>query len=368
MRVSRLFAGLVLLFPLLSAASFAAAEPLPAMLPQEFGGWQITKSAQISKNPAAADPTNADVLKEYGFTDYERAVYTRDDGRKLTIKAARFQDTSGAYGACTFYRTPEMQAQKIGDQGYSFNQRVLFFRGNILIDAVFEHLSEMSAAELRELSDDLPRPANGGGMPGLIAYLPKESAVPDTDRYIEGPAALATANSPLPALYVDFSKRAEVLLQDYRVSDTPAKLMLIGYPTPQIAAEQMQQMESAAASHQLQASPLHLRVRRTGPILALVSGSDRDARSLLSSVNYDADVTWNERAPNRRDNVANLIVGVILLAAIIGAISVAAGFAYGGFRLAVKRFFPDRVFDRPEQIEIIALHLSDPAPKPPDSP
>ena len=364
MRLFRLFVPLVLFLPAVPAA-FAAASS-PAILPQEFGGWEMTKSVQRSKDPAVADSASVGVLKEYGFTDYERAVYTRDDGRKLTIKAARFQDTSGAYGACTFYRTPEMLAQKIGDQGYYLNQRVLFFHGNVLVDAVFEHLSEMSAAELRELSDDLPRPATGGGMPGLTAFLPKESSVPNTDRYVEGPSALANAGSPLPAQYVDFSKRAEVLLQDYRISDTPAKLMLIGYPTPQIAGEELQQLVSAAASHQFQGSSLH--VRRTGPILAVVSGlSDRDSRALLSSVNYDADVTWNERSPNRRDNVASLIVGIILLAAIIGGISIAAGLAYGGFRVAIKRFFPDKVFDRPEQIEIIALHLSDPAPKPPDS-
>ena len=37
------------------------------------------------------------------------------------------------------------------------NERVLFFRGNILVDAVFSRLNAMSAAELRTLASALPR-------------------------------------------------------------------------------------------------------------------------------------------------------------------------------------------------------------------
>jgi hypothetical protein len=81
-------------------------------------------------------------------------------------------------------------------------------------------------------------------------------------------------------------------------------------------------------------------------------------------INYDADVTWNQNTYfTRRDNVANLIVGVIILAGIILGMSIVAGIAFGGFRVAIKRFFPDKVFDRPEQMEIIALHLTDPGEK-----
>lgn len=340
-----------------------------AILPANFGGWQLANTPQTSKNPGAADPANAALLKEYGFTDFEGATYTRDDGRKLTIKAARFQDASGAYGAFTFYKSPEMLNEKIGDQGYSLGKRVLFYRGGVLVDAVFEQLSAMSAAELRELADALPRSVGSdSNLPGLPNYLPKDSFVKNTTKYVVGPIALERTGAPLPARYVDFNKGAEVVLGDYKVSNNPATLMLIGYPTPQIAAAQLKQIESAQQAHQL--GDTEITARRTGPIVAVVSGalSSGDAKSLLSSVNYDADVTWNQNTYfTRRDNVANLIVGVILLAAIICGIAVVAGVAFGGFRLAVKRLFPNKVFDRPEQMEIIALHLADPRREPQDS-
>ncbi len=87
--------------------------------------------------------------KEYGFADAETVTYTRADGRKLTVKAARFNDATGAYGAFTFYRQPSMGTEKIGTKAASANQRILFFRDNILLDANFDRLTEMSAAELQ---------------------------------------------------------------------------------------------------------------------------------------------------------------------------------------------------------------------------
>jgi uncharacterized protein DUF6599 len=342
-------------------ACFAAGgSNAPSILPQAFGGWHLTAPAQTSSNSESADPTNAGLLKEYCFTDFAGGTYSRADGRKLKIKAARFEDASGAYGAFTFYKMPQMLNEKIGDQGASLNERILFYRGNILIDAVFQQLSAMSAAELRELAESLPRPAGSiANLPGLPAYLPKESYIKNTAKYIVGPLGLEANRAPLPVKYVDFSKGAEVVLGSYNLSGPRATLMLISYPTPQIAATQLKQIESAQQAHQLDSI---VTAKRTGPILVLASGpvSLGDAKSLLSDVNYDADVTWNERTNfTRRDNAANLIVGVILLAAIVCGIAIVAGIAFGGFRLAIKRLLPGKVFDRPEDIEFISLHLSD---------
>ena len=121
-------------------------------------------SPELSKDPATADPTNARVLKEYRFSDFASSTYTRDDGRTLRIRAARFADASGAFGAYTFYLQPAMNKEQIGDQGASLGQRVLFYRGHVLLDAQFSKESAMSGAELRELAGALPRPnGNSGG-------------------------------------------------------------------------------------------------------------------------------------------------------------------------------------------------------------
>jgi hypothetical protein len=368
MRVHKFIPILCLQLAVATACFAAGTATPPSILPKAFGGWHLTAAAQTSTNSESADPTNAALLKEYGFKDFEGGTYTRADGRKLKIKAARFEDASGAYGAFTFYKMPQMLNERIGDQGASLNERVLFYRGNILVDAVFQQLSAMSAAELRELAEALPKPGGSiANLPGLPAYLPKESYLKNTAKYVVGPLALEANGAPLPVKYVDFSKGAEVVLGGYNLSGTRATLMLISYPTPQIAATELKQIELAQQAHQLDSI---VTAKRTGPILVLASGSisSGDAKSLVSDVNYDADITWNERTNfTRRDNAANLIVGVILLAAIVCGISIVAGIAFGGFRVAIKRLLPGKVFDRPEDVEFISLHLSDRTEKPPQS-
>ena len=359
----------------LAAAAFGAAGPAP-ILPREFGGWQLSGPAKLSRDPAVADATNAPLLKEYGFTDFAAATYIRDDGRKLTIKAARFVDATGAYGAFTYYRLPQMLPEEIGDKGASLNERILFYRGNIVVDAVFQRLSAMSAAELRELSSLLPLPGGGDRKPpSLPAYLPTQSRVENSIKYVVGPVGLQQVNPPVPASVVDFNAGAEVVLASYNGSGGEATLMLISYPTPQIASAQMGRLEAirqpASSSNNtplLSLSPFY--DRRSGPIVELVSGpvSQGEAQSLLASVNYDAEVTWNQNTYfDKKNNIGNLIVNIIVLCGIIGGLMLVAGIAFGGLRVLIKRVLPERVFNRPEEAEFISLHLTEEAGKPPAS-
>src|SRR5437870_4909617 len=234
-----------LLAVLLAGAVLAADQPLKKqpsapILPKQFAGWQIQGTGQTSQDPGVADPVNAAVLNEYGFTDLESAIYTRDGGHKLTLKAARFSDASGAYGAFTYYKQPEMLNEKIGDQASSLNNRVLFYRGNVLVEAVFDKLSVMSAAELRELASDIPLPQGGArNLPSLPTYLPKQDYVKNTAKYIMGPRTLDKIGSPLSAQLIDFNAGAEVVEGTYRGSSGEGTLVLISFPTPQIAAEHL---------------------------------------------------------------------------------------------------------------------------------
>jgi hypothetical protein len=333
------------------------------LLPNAFAGWRVADSPQNSTNPATADPLNAAVLKEYGFTDVTAATYTRDDGRQLALKVARFEDASGAFGAYTFYRVPSMQPEEIGDQAASSSQRVLFFRGNLLVDATFTRLSAMSAAELRELSGNLPKVSGSPGkLPDLVAYLPRQAFVPHSAKYVVGPLAFQKVASEFQQSFVDFGKSPEVVLADYRVSNTDGKLMLIGYPTPQVAASELSRIDNAQQAQQLQPAPIV--TRRTGRILILLAGSltSDAAKTIASNVNYDADVTWNQNTyHNPKDNVGRVVLGGIFLSAILIGALLVSSVAFGGLRVAVKRLLPGKVFDRPDQIELIALHLSDPA-------
>ena len=363
-----------LTFFLLAGTTIAAEHSSAPILPRQFGGWEMQGTGKASKDATAADPVNARILREYGFNDFQSATYTRDEARKLTVRAARFQDASGAYGAFTFYKEPEMLNEKIGDQASSLNNRVLFYKGNVLVDAVFDRLTAMSAAELRELTGLLPNPAgNVGKLPGLPAYLPKQSYVKNTAKYVLGPSTLDKIGAPIPSQLVDFASGAEAVLGTYNSSGGEATLLLINYPTPQIAADHLRKIEATrqpppGTAPQADSTPFFS--KRTGPILAIAAGplSQSDAKSLLASVNYDADVTWNENTNlTKKDNLANLLVNIIILCFILIGFALVAGVAFGGLRILIKRFFPDRVFDRREEMEFISLHLSERLNEPPTS-
>jgi len=362
---------------LVAAVGVSAAAERPAVLPRDFAGWHMQGTARASRDAGVADPAYASLLKEYGFTDLETANYRRDDGRTLAIKAARFENTSGAVGAYTFYRQAEMQKEQIGDWGSSFNQRILFFRGNVLIDAVFDRVTAMSAAELRQLAGFLPRPTGStANMPPILAYMPSAGRIKNTEKYVMGPLALSQVSSPLPVPLVDFAAGAEVVLAKYYSAGGDAILMVINYPTPQIAAEHMRRIDATEGN--TQQSPGVASIvdvgpffdKRSGPLLVIASGpiSQTEARSLLGSVNYDADVTWNENTfSDKKNNLANLLVNIIILCAILIGLALVAGVAFGGLRIAMKRLLPDRIFDRPEEMEFISLHLEEGPPQPSDS-
>jgi hypothetical protein len=336
-------------------------------LPTVFAGWQQEASSlKISHNAAEADPTNTAVLKEYGLADFESATYTKDGDRKLSVRAIRFEDATGAYGAYTLYSQPGMQTEEIGRHGESAGDRVLFMQGNIVVEAKFDQVNAMSAAEMRELANDLPEPSGSLGQPpGLARWLPQPAFVEHSVKYAVGPKSYNVTGAPLPPSSIDFSKSPEILTALYKGDEGNARLTLIAYPTPQIAGAQLRNIEQNRAALQA-AGAGDFQIKRTGPLLALVSGevSPSEAKSLLGSVNYEANVTFDEPTfLSRKDNIGNLIVAVFGLIGLILAVAIVLGVAFGGIRVLLKRFYPDRFIDRPEDNAVITLNLGDQSPK-----
>jgi len=337
-------------------ASGFAQQSKSDFLPKIFAGWERS-SIQTSADANQADPVNGALLKEFGFTDLNSATYTKE-GRKLTVKAARFADATGAYGSFLFYRTPEVAPETIGDEAFSNGTRVVFYRANILAHVTLDRVTPMSAGELRELANDLPLPGgNARNLPSLPNYLPSEGLKGDK-KYVVGPIGLGKIEMPFPSELVDFNASAELMSANYASEEGLAKLTLISYPTPAIAGAQLRKIDAANPSSSDGRAAYY--TKRTGPLVAIVSGavSPSEARSLLASVNYEVDVTWNQATRlTKSNNLGSLLVNVVLLLSGLLAVSLAAGVAFGGVRILAKKFFPDRVFDRTQDVEIIRLNL-----------
>ena len=350
---------------LLLISPVAAADS--SLLPKTFAGWQQdAATVKTSSNPADADTSNAPALKEFGLNIVESANYSKNGNRKLSVRAARFDDATGAYGAYSLYSQPGMRTEEIGRHGESAGDRVLFMQGNIVVEAKFDRVNAMSAAEMRELAGSLPQPApNAAQPPGLPRWLPQPSFIEHSVKYALGPKSYDQIGAPLPASAIDFSRSAEVVTALYKSDAGNARLTLISYPTPQIAGAQLKVIEQSRPSFEV-AGAGNFQVKRTGPLLAIVSGevSQSEAKSLLASVNYEADVTFNEPTfLSKRDNIGNLIVAAFGLVGFILVVALILGVAFGGVRVVLKRLYPDRFFDRPEDTSMITLNLSDDSSK-----
>ena len=105
--------------------------------PRHFDGWTATEPPKTVTDPAQADSANAAALKEYDFAGAAMATYKRD-GETLSVRALRFHDASGAYGAYSFYRQNGWPKEEIGTGRYlADHNRVLFWKGDTVVDATF---------------------------------------------------------------------------------------------------------------------------------------------------------------------------------------------------------------------------------------
>ena len=346
--------------------------PAPPLLPENFGGWQLSARDQTVSDPKVADPAEAPLLQEDGFINLDSATYEQN-GRHLKIKALRFHDATGALGAFLYYRQPQMNDESIGDLASSNNEHVIFYRANILVQAVFDKQTAMSAAQLRELATMFPTAIGSDAKaPDLPGYLSHKGQIANSTRYAQGPVGLEKIGAPVSAQLVDFAAGAEVALSKYQSDPGDATVTLIEYPTPQLATEHLKRIDDAHKMANAQQNPNgpalinleQIYTRRTGPIVVVVSGlvTPNAVGKLLHSVNYDADVMWNERwAFNKKDNLGYLILNTFALAAVLMVLALVFGVGFGFLRVFANRMFPKHVRSAAEGPEFISLHLDGPS-------
>lgn len=321
--------------------------PAPkAMLPADFDGWVQDGQPKLTTDPAQADAASAAALKEYGFSYAELTSYKRDADETLTMRALRFEDASGAYGAYSFYRQNGWPKEDIGTGAASDNGRVLFWKGNTVVDAKFSRVGPMSAGEMREIAAQLPTPTGNRALaPPILAFLPQGSLEHQTTHYAEGPEGYTGGGGVLPASLVAFDKGAETVTANYALTSGPATLTIIEYPTPQIAMAQEAAIRAyiQAGSKAQPAWPkaltdsdqASLEVRRSGVLVALVSGDaiPDESHRLLEMVHYEADLTAIPQ-PTESDvaKTGKLLVGIASLVMVGALAAILLGFFLGGGR------------------------------------
>ena len=214
--------SIVFLFSLLAVAAEPVATPSAApVLPTEFAGWQTKGDITREHDPGRCRCHECAGFERVWLPPSEKASYTRDDGRNLTIKAAVFDDASGAYGAFTYYHSDDMGEEQIGGQAAFQNNRVLFYQGNVLVDAMFDQDErDVRSATACSWPGFLPQAEGNKSNPPSLpsAICPSVILRRTQTKYILGPVTLDRIGSPLAGSTVDFKSGAEVVIGKYAVN------------------------------------------------------------------------------------------------------------------------------------------------------
>jgi hypothetical protein len=256
-------------------------------------------------------------------------------------------DTSAAYGWFTVGRDANQSGfttLPLGTEGFRVASRTRFWQSKYVVwldgnPAAAESLGRIVSANI--LGRSLKAPVSN--------LLPPENLVQGTDEYILVPEGV-TRELGLDPDTLGFDRSVEIASAEYRVNGRTVRLVLLLYPTQQIARKFAEDWDAR--------SPDDTSFRkRIGPLLALVRGTNDPAvaETLLGPVNYESQVTWNEPPPDLF--LPDVLLTIFTFIGIALFFTIVAGVGFGGLRLFVKWQFPDRIFDRPEDMEVIQLKL-----------
>jgi hypothetical protein len=330
--------------------------------PARLGSWTgIGEPSQVAT--FTADPALAPVVKESGFVSGSARTYKNGD-KTVHLTLYTFRDSSGAYETYT-----SIKPMITGDTNPQPAAHLVVIGNQVLwldVDAANQFLRS-DGDSLRDLTDAAKKwqrsVSDRVASPPIASYLPDHGLEAGTDLYALGPAAFKVATNfflGTPnglASVVGFESNAEAMFGRYKNGKDAATLLLIDYPTPQLAELHMRHLRRALADAKLTSSS----IERKGSLLSIVLAptSPEYAEKLRSSVNYETQVTWNEASQVATDPpILSTVAKIFIATGVFMVVTVVIGIAFGGVRIITKRLFPGKVFDRKSQIEVLQLGLS----------
>jgi hypothetical protein len=312
-----------------------------AIFPDQLGDFK--KSAP--KTVSVRDHTLDD---EYGFEATEQAAFATSGSatpeKKFLATAWRFKDSTGAMAFFQQHRPSGAAPAKLTQLSVATSDGVIFAYGNY----VFQLTGAVpQASELEQLYPQLPR-LEQSPLPALIGFLPSDSLIPNSERYVLGPVSLQLFEPRIAPSVAAFHLGAEGQLGRYQTSHGPMTLAIFNYPTPSMARERYEDFQKIPGAV----------AKRSGPLVAvIIQPPDADAAErVLSQVKYEANLVWNEKVPgNPAKQLGSLFLNVFALAGIVGALGLAAGVGLGAFRIGLRKLG----WKSPEADAMTTLHLGD---------
>jgi hypothetical protein len=335
---------------LLSASSLLAQE---VSLPKKFGNWQ--------QSSCSAKPPEFGFGKEAGERAFSMCQYKAGDS-VVGIWAGQYHDPSSAFEVYTSRLRAGMVPTNLGQVAAFDKDGVIILEGSLVLAST----SNISKDDLGALVKAVDAKSEKGPLPPVLTYLPMAGRVLGSERYALGPEAMRAALVGLGQVGLagladkaGFSSGGEAMLARYSSHDKEGGvLLLLEYPTPQLAEQHIHHLDEVLPAD---AKKLGLNIVRKGSLLSLVlsPSSAEYAKSLREAVGYETQVTWNEPSQTLTDpSLPSMMVKIFIGTGVFMVAAFVLGIAFGGVRVVTKIFFPGKVFDRPNQMEILQLGLS----------
>ena len=345
---------------LIAAARPAAAQ---SVLPSSFANWSAAEPSVVIPSTGLDQTLGQDaaIFREYFLKGFEQRTYTHG-AQTAAITLYRFRDPSSAYGAYTFLRNDSLTSLELGSFGAAAGDRALVVIGDFLVDVTAKP-TRPSNADLKQLVTSLDKIADHTPFPSIGEHLPEQGLVRRSEHYVVGPRALAQYVPLGTDDWVGFDHSAETILARYHLAGKEATLLIASYPTQQIAADKFAGMLRRFTFDPPGGVPPDQTVlfgKRSSSLIAVVVGapSREAANNLLDQVQYESQVTWNEPKHTLTDpTIGSIVVGAFLGTGVIMLLALAVGLGFGGFRAVLRIFFPNKIFDREKQIEILQLGI-----------
>ena len=299
-----------------------------------------------SKSIASLDGKRADAINRYGLTGATVQSWTGAEGN-ARITLYQMFDPTAAYGLFTLDRNidqPGFTAIPMGTEGFRLGNRTEFWQASYVVKL------EGNAAAADDLARAVSQSIFGQSRkPPVAMHLPPANLLQGSDKYIVDRSGVARELDIDPEA-LGFDDSAEMATATYRIGGKTAHLVLLMYPTQQLAKKYEDKWMAASPDDKAYR-------KRVSALLALVRGSHDEAvaKSILDGVNYETQVISAQ--PRMDISLRTVILTIFDFIGIALLFTMVVGVSYGGVRIVVKKLYPDRVFDRPQDMEIIQLKL-----------
>jgi hypothetical protein len=299
--------------------------------------------------------------KEAGQREVSSCQFTAAD-KTVGVSGARYQDPSSAFEVYTSQLRSGMLPTTLGQVSAFDKDGVLILQGSLVLSST----ANISKEDLSALVRAVEAKSEKAPLPPIRTYLPATGRLLGSERYALGPEAFRAALDSFGQPEMDglvaaagFSDKVEAMMARYSGRGKESGvLLLLEYPTPNLAEQYIHHLDEVLPAA---AKEKGTTIERKGSVLSMVlaPSSPEFAKSLRESIDYETKVTWNEASQTATDPpILTVLQKIFIGTGIFMIAAVVLGVAFGGVRVITKRFFPGKVFDRPNQMEVLQLGLS----------